>query len=152
MSIIRRVRFVLEYLHKTHYRVYYLVVAGEAVGYCVVAPGGRRLKCSTENDIVIGPYYIHPAYRGKGYAKELLRLTLRFCGFDYEYAYDWIAKNNELSIRTTLSCGFEKYMELDITRVMRKLIITNTGEHSVYRVCRNNIFLGEGTKNGLQEN
>lgn len=41
--LVRQIRFLLEYLHRGHYKVYYLAVDGEFIGYCVVTPGGRRL-------------------------------------------------------------------------------------------------------------
>lgn len=50
MRLSRRVRLMLEWLNSKHYMVYYLAINGELVGHCIVAPGGRRLKCSTGKD------------------------------------------------------------------------------------------------------
>ena len=71
LRIVRRFRFWFEIL-MGGYRVYYLAVDGEFVGYCVVTPGGRRLSVSTKKDIVLGPYFVSPKHRGKGYATECL--------------------------------------------------------------------------------
>ena len=58
MKMVRRVRFLLEYLQVGHYLVYYLADQDDVVGHCVVVPGGRRLRFTTIKDIVLGPYYI----------------------------------------------------------------------------------------------
>lgn len=55
ISRTRRVRLLLEYLHREHYSVYYLSYLGELVGYCIAVQGGRRLRCSSKRDIVLGP-------------------------------------------------------------------------------------------------
>lgn len=65
------------------YKVYYLVIDGHIVGYSVVTPGGRRLKMSTKDDIVIGPYYIAPKYRGRGYATKMIQMTLNSCTYSF---------------------------------------------------------------------
>ena len=132
MSVVRRVRFALEYI-RGKYKVYYLTVKNRVVGHCVVTPGGRRLKCSEKKDIVIGPYYIADDERGNGYSKTLLNLTLKNCSYDYEYAYDWIEKTNAASIRTTEACGFSKFGELNVVGKTRRLVITSNGNDYIYR-------------------
>lgn len=139
MTFVRRARFLGEYIRKNKYRVYYLLVDGDVVGYCVVTPGGRRLKCSTSSDIVIGPYYIKPCFRGKGFSKKLISLTLKNCGYKYMYAYDWIEKSNTSSIRATEGCGFKKYGELNVVGMLRKLVIVKTGDDYIYRIARSDV-------------
>lgn len=140
MRLVRRFRFLGEYIRKGKYLVYYLMIDKVPVGYCVVTPGGRRLKCSSASDIVIGPYFIDPKFRGKGYSKLLISLTLQCCKYYYEYAYDWIDKNNLASIHATESCGFEKFGELNIEGLMRKLVEAPVGEDNVYRISRKRVF------------
>lgn len=136
MRLIRRIRFLKEYLGNGHYKVYYLKVDDEYVGYCVVAPGGRRLKCSTEQDIVIGPYYINKQKRGNGYSELLVKLTLENCSYCYNYAFDWVEKNNIASRKTSENVGFTKYGELNVTPVLRRLVIVNCGNDIVFRFQR----------------
>lgn len=131
LSLIRRIRFFLEYL-RGGYRVYYLSVGEIIVGYNVVTPGGRRLKISTHKDIVIGPLYIAPDFRRKGYSTVLMKLTLEYCAYSYENAYDWIEKNNVPSIRTSLSCGFKECAHLNVIGICRKLVLAEDGNDIVF--------------------
>ncbi len=131
MRLVRRVRLLMELLRPGKYVVYYLEKQRQLVGYCVVTPGGRRLKCSTKNDIVLGPYYTKESERGKGYGKELIGLVLRMV--DFECAYDWIEKSNLASRKVTEQCGFDAYAELNVSRMLRRLTIVANGEDIVYR-------------------
>ncbi len=131
MGLVRRVRFFLEYLGKAHYRVFYLEKGGCLIGHCVVAPGGRRLKCSTPEDIVLGPYYIKQDARGKGYSVRLIRMVLE--NTKYRYAFDWVEKGNIASCKASESCGFKKIGELNVTPFLRRLMIVDEGEDNIYR-------------------
>ena len=134
LRLIRRVRLMWEVVRKNSMRVYYLMVDDSVVGYCVVTPGGRRLKCSTEKDIVIGPYYIGESYRGFGYSKTLIQQTLSHCGYEYESAYDWIEKENIASIKATEACGFQRVGELNVVGFARRLkIVEKDGKDWIYR-------------------
>lgn len=137
MRIQRWVRFLLEYVSKQRYVVYYIAEKDTILGYCFLAPGGRRLKCSNEKDIVLGPYYILPEFRGNGYSVELIRAVVERLHLDYAYAYDYIAKDNIPSKKATEACGFLKCAELNIRGVLRKLVICDDGEYIVYRKKRN---------------
>lgn len=139
MRLVRRIRFLGEYIRKEKYLVYYLYISGEPVGYCVVTPGGRRLKCSTSSDVVIGPYYVDPAKRGKRYGELLIALTLAHCRYPYQYAYDWIEKENIPSIRASERCGFEKIGELNVVGISRKLVEVEIGDDYIFRVSRQNV-------------
>ena len=97
-----------------------------------MAPGGRRLKCSSAEDIVIGPYYIKKSERGKGYSVRLIRLVL--INTQFRYAFDWVEKSNTASCRASEACGFKKVGELNVTSHLRKLVIVdNGGEDNIYR-------------------
>lgn len=131
MSMVRRIRFFLEYLGKGHYRVFYLEKNGELLGHCVVAPGGRRLKCSSTEDIVIGPYYVKEAERGKGYSVRLIRMVLS--NIEFRYAFDWVEKTNIASCRASEACGFAKIGELNVSKILRTLRIVDYGDDIIYR-------------------
>lgn len=135
MPLFRRGRLTIEYLHKGHYKVYYLSINGSLVGHCLVAPGGRRLRCSSDNDIVLGPYFIEESERGKGYSEKLIALTLQYYTGEYRYAFDYIKKSNVPSIRASLKCGFEKVGELNKVGLLHKLTqVEEDGEYEIYRV------------------
>ena len=135
MGLVRRIRFLLEYLGKGHYRVFYLEKNKELLGYCVAAPGGRRLKCSSDEDIVLGPYYIKKSERGKKYSARLIKMVLE--NTDFRYAFDWVEKTNIASCKASESCGFEKFGELNVTPYLRRLIITEKGDDFIYRYKKN---------------
>lgn len=133
LSMIRRGRLLLEYLCGG-YKVYYLKINDDFVGYCVVSPGGRRLRCSKKNDIVIGPYYILPEWRGKGYAKILVKMTLKFCTYDFNEVYCWIHHMNIPSIRTVEACGMKPNgLHLNVVGKFRKLVLDKNGNYIVYK-------------------
>lgn len=128
-SFTRRVRFMLEYLMKGSYKVYYLEVNGTLVGYNVFAPGGRRLKCATRKDLVSGPSYVLPEHRGNGYIGILKRMVFKNCCNGYDYVYAWISKENIASINAYSKVGYDvNYGELKIVGKMRKLIQTPKGK------------------------
>ncbi len=131
MRFIRRMRFISEYIRKERYKVYYLEAGGHLVGHCVVTPGGRRLKCSSKKDIVLGPYYVKENERGKGYSIEMIAMVLEYCSF--ENAYDWVDKKNTASRKASEACGFVPVAELDVKKPFRKLVIVDHGEDIVYR-------------------
>lgn len=135
--LVRQIRFLLEYLHRGHYKVYYLAVDSEFVGYCVVTPGGRRLSVSTKKDIVLGPYFVSPKHRGKGYAKMVVKMTLEHCTYDYEYAFDWIHETNIPSIKTSEACGFiREGHRLNVVGLMRKLVLNDKGDNIIFKYSK----------------
>ena len=137
MPFVRRCRYLKEYLHKGHYRVYYLLDPDRIpLGFCVVTPGGRGLKCSAKNDIILGPYYVDKAARGNGYAKKIIRMVLDNYPEQYECAYDWILKSNIPSVRASESCGFLPVSDLNIVGMMRKPVLTQDGKYTLYRYCK----------------
>ena len=95
---VHKVRMMLEYL-RGGYLVYYLVRDHMVLGHVVVARGGRRLKVSTQEDIVIGPIFVSPALRGNGIGTTAIRTVLKDLGLQYRYAYEFIKEDNTASIR-----------------------------------------------------
>lgn len=113
--------------------MYYLAVDDTIVGHCVVTPGGRRLKMSTKEDIVLGPYFVDFRYRGKGYAKVIVRMTLEYCTYKYKLAFDWINEHNIPSIKTSENLGMKEVGRLYIKGLMRNLIEDPNGDNRIYR-------------------
>lgn len=136
MWIARYFRFSYE-LFKGGYKVYYLFDGDTLVGHCVVTPGGRRLSVSTKNDIVLGPYFISPQFRGRGYAKVLVKMTLQNCSYNYKNAFDWIHEHNYASIKVSEACGFiPEGHKLNVLGWMRKLVLDENGSFLIYKYTR----------------
>ena len=133
LTMIRRFRFLYEYL-SGGYKVYYLKIENQFVGYCLVTPGGRRLKCSTKKDIVIGPYFILPEFRGKGYAKILIRMTFTYCTYHFNNIFCWIHTTNIPSIKTVVACGMNPNgLRLNVEGRFRRLVLDEKGDFIIYK-------------------
>lgn len=136
MSIFRRLRLMYEWVKKGSYTVYYLAKNNTMVAHCVVCGGGgRRLKCTTAEDIVLGPYYVDSKERGQGYSELLIKYVLNHYP-NYRFAYDYIKKKNIPSIRATLRCGFEKVGELNRVGLLHKLVEVKNGEFEIFRYSK----------------
>ena len=136
MRIVRRFRFWFELLIGG-YRVYYLADGDTIVAHCVVTPGGRRLTVSTEDDIVLGPYYVDTQFRGRGYAKVLVSMTLKYSTYDYKYPFDWIHDTNIPSIKTSEACGFVREdHRLNVVGLMRRLVLNDKGDNIIYKYTK----------------
>lgn len=134
LKFVRRCRYLLEYLHKGHYRVFYLLDSDKTpLGFCVVTPGGRGLKCSTNNDIILGPYFVDKSKRGRGHSKRIIRMILDRYPETYECAYDWIMKGNTPSVRASVSCGFLPVSDLNVVGLLRRPVQTEEGAYTLYR-------------------
>lgn len=135
-NLIRRLRLIQEYLSKGSYKVYYLEVDGRIVGYNVFAPGGRRLKCSTSQDLVDGPSFILPEHRGHGYVVILKKMVIKYCCEGYNNIFGWIAKSNIPSIKACEKVGFDvNFGELKIQGKMRNLVEVPKGEGTCVIIC-----------------
>ena len=133
----RRLRFLRNYFRPGKYIVYYLEANEELVGMCVVTPGGPglKLKCA-KDDIVLGPYYIRPEQRGKGYGKILLRWVLDIHP-EYNYAYVLISNNNLPSLRSVMAVGAEPYQQIRLRGRMRTHeICEENSTHTIFRYKR----------------
>ena len=144
MRLKRRMRYLVNYLNKDKYLVYYLVYKDEFVGMCGAFPGGKRLECSTKNDIILGVLYIAPEHRGKKFSEVLINMVLKNYPRNYKYAYEFINKNNSKSIRAAESCGFKRYGESKIVWFngvslrRHKLVGEGQGDFFIYQFAKNN--------------
>lgn len=94
-----KIRMLLEYIFGG-YSVYYMFSDGEVAGHIVIANGGRRLTVSTKEDVVLGPIFISPDMRGRGFGTLGIKTLLNDLELEYRYAYEFIAESNIASIRT----------------------------------------------------
>ncbi len=116
----RRLRLAIAYF--SGYKVYYVKENERYVGYCVVSQGGAsRYWFSNKADIIVGPYYICPEYRGRKLSELMLDVVLNRLNIDYACAYEYIAKNNRPSIKAAKSIGFYRIKEADVTPLLRNI-------------------------------
>ena len=130
--VIHKVRMMLEYL-RGGYQVVYMIRDHNILGHIVVAPGGRRLKISTPEDIVIGPIWVSPTLRGQGIGTIGIRTVLKKLGLQYRYAYEFIAADNTASIRTVEKNGYVLACRVKESGILRNLVESPEGDFLVYR-------------------
>lgn len=129
---VHKIRMMLEYL-RGGYQVIYMARGNRILGHIVVARGGRRLKISTPEDIVIGPIFVSPALRGQGIGTIGIRTVLKKLGLQYRCAYEFIAAENTASIRTVEKNGYVLAGRVKESGFLRNLVESEDGNLLVYR-------------------
>jgi L-amino acid N-acyltransferase YncA len=127
------VRFLFELIKG--YKVYYLSIDKNIIGYCVISRGGGRYSFAKKEDIVVGPYFVIEKYRGNKYSEILVNELLRYNGIKYCAAYDWVRQTNIPSIKCAQRCGFEVECTADIVKPFRtfRLRKDDLGEYFIFR-------------------
>ena len=86
---------------------------------------------------MLGPYFVMPQHRGKGYAKMVVKMTLEHCSYEYECAFDWIHETNIPSIKTSEACGFVREgHRLNVVGFMRKLVLNDKGDNIIFKYSK----------------
>ena len=91
------------------------------------------MQCSTTKDIVIGPYFIDRKFRGNGYSKVLIDLSINHCAYQWESAYDWIRDDNVASKKASEACGFLPVGKMSVTKLFRRIVVSDNGNYIIYR-------------------
>ena len=131
-TLLRRFRFLIDLLYG--YSVYYMMVDGKPVGYCTITSGRNpRFWFADKEDIIVGPYYVDEAQRGKGYATRLVEAVIKECETDWKDAYVLIKNSNAASIKVTQRLGGILQFYVRNTR-MKRLVMDYRGEYGVYRI------------------
>lgn len=130
--LVHRLRMMRELL-KAGYRVVYFSMDGGCVGHLVVGRGGTRIAMSTPEDIVIGPVWIVPSRRNRGYASKAIHFVLHSGLFPYVNAYEFISQSNTASIRTVEKNGFVLAARCSEHGLMRTLREDASGRQLIYR-------------------
>lgn len=136
--LIHRFRMVREIV-KSHYQVVYMIKDNKVIGHLVVGRGGSRIEMSTPKDIVIGPIWVVPKQRSFGYASQGIKFVLNDMDIDYEYAYEYIEKDNTPSIRTVEKNGFDFVGECNEYGLFKMIRPCKGGHLNVYRIKKNSV-------------
>lgn len=129
LTIQRRVRFLIEFFRG--YKCYYLSADRIIVAYSVVSPGGGRYSFASNEDIVVGPYFVAPEYRGNHYSELLVREILNLDSLKYNAAYDWVRKNNIASMKTSNRIGFTIVGTASLQGPFRRIVMSQGDNGSI---------------------
>ena len=130
---IHKVRMIREII-VSKYQVVYMMKDKAIIGHLVVGRGGSRIEMSTKRDIVIGPIWVVPRQRSHGYASKGIKFVLNDLKIDYDYAYEYIEKDNKPSIRTVQKNGFEFVDECNEYGLFKVIRPSKNGHLNVYRI------------------
>lgn len=130
-----KIRFLEMFFHG--YVIYILKKGDKDIGYCVLARGGSfRYPFASRNDLIIGPYYIDPAERGKKYSIPLINYSLNDSYYkNSKTYYAFVQRNNFASIRILEECKFSIIGEAEYSKILRILKISFNGSNNylIYR-------------------
>ncbi|MCQ2966771.1 MAG: GNAT family N-acetyltransferase [Alphaproteobacteria bacterium] len=129
--IVHKIRMILQILCGG-YRVYYMYVEKNIVGHIVVMPGGNRVAQSKKKDIVIGPIWIVPSQREKGFATKGINAILHKLNIQYEKAYEFISCDNTPSIRTVEKNEFKFLGKAAEKGIFKKILLSDDGHWRLY--------------------
>ena len=128
-TVRHHLRMMVE-LIRAGYEVIYLCNSSDIV---VVSKGGGKIKCSSVDDIIIGPIWTCPKYRSKRYASLGINMIINKLGYKFNYAWEFIDINNTPSIRTVEKNNFEKVGFGRETKIFSDIILADTGTVYIYR-------------------
>lgn len=137
ISLRRRVRLLMAYF--VGFKVYYIAEGQEYIGYCLVQSGSdRRYTFATNEDIIVGPYFIREDCRGKKMSISLLKYVLDTAETNFKNAYDYIHKDNMPSIKASKAVGFKYMSGAKISKLTRQISLcdSNTGEYLIFRLSK----------------
>ena len=137
LGIGKRIRFFIEWFYG--YKVFYLKEknGGEIVAYCTVTSGKNpRYWFARNKDIIIGPYFTNPKYRGCGYAGCLVKTVIQELETNWNNAYAYIWKTKIASRKIMESVGGKFVMNVRNNKLHR-LVEKEDGEYAVYQVIKN---------------
>ena len=104
-STIHKIRLVLMLLNKG-YEVIYGEIDNRPFGHIVIDYNANKFSGMKSHDVIIGPKWVVPSQRGKGYGTELLGIVLNEMEINYNNAYEIISENNIASIKCAEKNGY----------------------------------------------
>ena len=129
-SYSHKIRMMLALIGKG-YEVIYGIAQGTVIGHIVV-DYNNKFHGQHSKDITLGPKWIIPSFRGKGYGSELSSIVLNELDIRYRCAYEIISSNNIASIKCATNNGYEFYSCAKRTR-MGKFELCDNNSWYIYK-------------------
>lgn len=128
MNLKNKIRFLWLYL--SGYKVYVASTKDDIVkGSITLSRGGSfRFPFSTKNDLIDGPTYTVPEYRGQGVMVRLVDQCLNVFEKEYEKVYGTIEKENVASIKRCLKNGYDEIGFTTYHSLFHRCVINKNGE------------------------
>ncbi len=120
MTLLQKIRFAM--MLKSGYRIYVITDKDDNVeGSTVFSVGGSyRYPFSTKKDLIDGPNYTVPEYRGKGVATRLYDVIFEYYETDFDTVYATIANDNYPSLKRVKRGGYYEAYHVSAKRLTKK--------------------------------
>ncbi len=105
-SFHHKCRMFIDLLLRCYIYCYYIYYDNKICGHVVVCRGGGRMKFCCKKDIIIGPIWVIPRYRGLGLATLSINIILNNIKLEYLNAYEIIYHENIASIKVAKKNNF----------------------------------------------
>lgn len=135
MTFLKKIRFLVQALRGSV--IFYLKKEDNVLGYVMFEKGaGIRYPDTNENDVIISPYTVNPAQRGKGYGTRILidvkeSLSKYFKG----NIYAEVRQNNIASIKAMEKAGYEFQYYAKQKGILKRYVRSDKeSEYLVYKV------------------
>lgn len=103
----RMIRETIDLL-RGRYRVIYMAMGDQIIGYGIITRGGGRNRFCTRRDAVLCSLYVDPSQRGKGCGRTLVRVLSQLAGVWAKGLYEYVKPDNLPSVRAAEANGFRK--------------------------------------------
>ena len=129
MTVMQKLRFLI--MKKNGCRIYILTDdQNEVLASLAFSSGAQyRFPFSTKDDLIYGPSYTIPEYRGKGYASQLADKILSTFETNYKNVYGTVTINNVASLKCMAKSGFENVGMLRASKITRAFKEVERGDH-----------------------
>ena len=136
MTVLQKLRFLL--MKKHGYRVYILSDSTDEVLASIVFSSGAqyRFPFANKEDLIYGPSYTMPEYRGKGYAVMLGNKVLSTFEKNFKRVFATVREENLASLRCLAKSGFETVYRLKANKLTRVLYEDIKGDHILLKYER----------------
>lgn len=102
----------------------------EVLGSIAFSSGAQyRFPFATRNDLIYGPSYTVPQYRGLGIAAKLADMVLHRFETNYSVVYATVKESNISSLRCMKKNGFKETARLSVNKFTKSFCKAVNGDH-----------------------
>ncbi len=134
MTFLQRGRFFTMKLHG--YRVYLIGINDEVYSSIAFSGGGYRFPFANKKDLIYGPSYTIPEYRGQGLAARLGDAVIKEFEKDYENIYATVKLTNEASLRCLEKNGYVKERRIGVNEFTKIYYLDDGGSFWLMKYSR----------------